>query len=192
VATVTEIAAVGQLEDRRQPTTTLEGWRRFVDADPPEFTLLADDEWASLGEDERTAYNEARVAHHSELVVVTTSAIEAITHQGRLLTLLNQREIGARRGLIISGGAATGKTTAIKQLGRFHELRTRARFPGDESRIPVVYVTAPAERVAPQVGDGVRTVSGASHAQSADERDRYFRCRVPGAHRCPYRHRGGR
>lgn len=109
MATVTEIAAVGQLEDRRQPTTTLEGWRRFVDADPPEFTLLADDEWASLGEDERTAYNEARVAHHSELVVVTTSAIEAITHQGRLLTLLNQREIGARRGLIISGGAATGK-----------------------------------------------------------------------------------
>lgn len=57
--------------------------------------------------------------------------------------MLNQREIGARRGLIISGGAATGKTTAIKQLGRFHELRTRARFPGDESRIPVVYVTAP-------------------------------------------------
>lgn len=143
MATVTEIAAVGQLEDRRQPTTTLEGWRRFVDADPPEFALLDDDVWASLGEDERTAYNEARVAHHSELVVVTTSAIESITHQGRLLTLLNQREIGARRGLIISGGAATGKTTAIKQLGRFHELRTHARFPGDESRIPVVYVTAP-------------------------------------------------
>lgn len=75
--------------------------------------------------------------------MVTTSSIEAITNQGRLLTLLNQREIGARRGLIISGAAATGKTTAIKQLGRFHELRTRARFPGDDSRIPVVYVTAP-------------------------------------------------
>lgn len=74
---------------------------------------------------------------------MTTSSIEAITNQGRLLTLLNQREIGARRGLIISGAAATGKTTAIKQLGRFHELRTRARFPGDDSRIPVVYVTAP-------------------------------------------------
>jgi hypothetical protein len=68
---------------------------------------------------------------------------EVITNQGRLLTLLNQRELGARRGLIISGGAATGKTTAIKQLGRFHELRTHARFPGNEDRIPVVYVTAP-------------------------------------------------
>jgi hypothetical protein len=55
---------------------------------------------------------------------------------------MNQRENGARRGLIVSGGAATGKTTAIKQLGRFHELRTRRRFPGSD-RIPVVYVTAP-------------------------------------------------
>src|SRR5690625_5308641 len=49
----------------------------------------------------------------------------------------NQREIGARRGLIISGAAATGKTTAVKQLGRFHELRIRTRF-ADKSRIPVV------------------------------------------------------
>lgn len=145
MATVTEpqIAAVNQLEDRRQPTTTLEGWRRFIEADPPEFELLDHNVWSELDDDARTRYNEARVAHHSELVVVTTSAIESITHQGRLLTLLNQREIGARRGLIISGAAATGKTTAIKQLGRFHELRTRARFPGDDSRIPVVYVTAP-------------------------------------------------
>jgi hypothetical protein len=130
------------LEDRRQPTTTLEGWRRFVDADPPEFSLLPEDDWSALSADERTDYNEARVAHHSELVVVTTSAMQRITNEGRLLTLLNQREIGARRGLIISGGAATGKTTAVKQLGRFHELRVRTRF-GDKSWIPVVYVTAP-------------------------------------------------
>ena len=32
----------GQLEDRRQPTTTLEGWRRFVDADEAAFELLPD------------------------------------------------------------------------------------------------------------------------------------------------------
>lgn len=142
MAAVNTFAPVSQLEDRRQPTTTLEGWRRFVDADPPEFTLLPDAQWSALSETERTSYNEARVAHHSELVVVTTSAIQRITNEGRLLTLLNQREIGARRGLIISGAAATGKTTAVKQLGRFHELRIRTRF-ADKSRIPVVYVTAP-------------------------------------------------
>lgn len=136
------VSPISQLEDRRQPTTTLEGWRRFIDADRPEFTLLPEQEWAGLDDVSRMAYNEARVAHHSELVVVTTSAIQKITNEGQLLTLLNQREIGARRGLIVSGGAATGKTTAIKQLGRFHELRIRARFT-DTARIPVVYVTAP-------------------------------------------------
>ena len=142
MAPVTTFNPVNQLEDRRQPTTTLEGWRRFVDADPPQFELLPDTQWTGLPDEERTSYNEARVAHHSELVVVTTSAIQRITNEGRLLTLLNQREIGARRGLIVSGDAATGKTTAVKQLGRFHELRIRTRFD-DKSRIPVVYVTAP-------------------------------------------------
>jgi hypothetical protein len=141
VAVLTDLA---QLEDRRQPTTTLEGWRRFVDADPPGFTMLPDDLWTAMAEDERVAYDEARIAHHAELVVVTTSAIQEITNEGRMLTLLNQRGNGARQGLIVSGEAATGKTTAIKQLGRFHELRTRRRFPGSD-RIPVVYVTAPAK-----------------------------------------------
>jgi hypothetical protein len=136
------VSLVSQLEDRRQPTTTLEVWRRFVEADPPEFEWLPEPEWTELDQQSRMRYNEARVAHHSELVVVTTSAIQKITREGQLLTLLNQREIGARRGLIISGGAATGKTTAVKQLGRFHELRVRTRY-GDKSRIPVVYVTAP-------------------------------------------------
>lgn len=194
MATVTEpqTVAVNQLEDRRQPTTTLEGWRRFIEADAPEFELLDDLTWSQLDDDARTRYNEARVAHHSELVVVTTSAIESITNQGRLLTLLNQREIGARRGLIISGAAATGKTTAIKQLGRFHELRTRARFPGDDNRIPVVYVTAPPKGSPRKLAMGIRPVSGLTHAKPADERHRYLRRGVPSAHRRQDRHRGGR
>src|SRR5262249_29317453 len=37
---------------------------------------------------------------------------------------------------------ATGKTTALKQLGRTHELMVRERYPGT-GRIPVVYVTTP-------------------------------------------------
>ena len=75
--------------------------------------------------------------------MVTTSTITDITNEGRLLTLLNQREIGARRGLIVSGAAATGKTTGVKQLGRVHELRIRRRYPTSPDRIPVVYVTCP-------------------------------------------------
>ncbi|MEU8156126.1 TniB family NTP-binding protein [Micromonospora sp. NPDC048986] len=133
---------VSQLEDRPQPTTTVEGWQRFVEADPADVALLPKGDWSALTAQQRLIYDEARIAYHAELVVVTTSAIREITNQGRLLALLNQRENGARRGLIVSGAAATGKSTAIKQLGRLHELRTRARHP-DTERIPVVYVTAP-------------------------------------------------
>ena len=33
------LTRAGQLDDRRQPTTTLEGWRRFVEADPSGLAL---------------------------------------------------------------------------------------------------------------------------------------------------------
>lgn len=56
--------------------------------------------------------------------------------------MLNRREISARRGLIVSGLQTTGKSTALKQLGRTHELMVRERYPGTD-RIPVVYVTTP-------------------------------------------------
>jgi hypothetical protein len=60
------------------------------------------------------------------------------------LTLLNRGEISARRGLIVSGQQTTGKTTALKQLGRTHELMVRQLYPGRlADRIPVVYVTTP-------------------------------------------------
>jgi hypothetical protein len=132
----------GQAGERRDPTTTLAGWRRFVDADPASFDLLDEPDWAALPNADRVLYDEARCQYHSELVVVSTSTVRQICHQGRLLALLNQREISARRGLIVSGDWTTGKTTAVKQLGRTHELRIRARHPGSD-RIPVVYVTTP-------------------------------------------------
>jgi hypothetical protein len=123
------VADAGLLENRRAPATTLEGWRSFISADPSDLTLLPAGQWEALGGRDRRDYDEARIAHHAQLVVVTTSAIAEITSEGQLLVLMNQREIGARRGLIVSGDAATGKTTSIKQLGRLHELRVRARFP---------------------------------------------------------------
>ena len=125
-----------------EPTTTLSGWRQFADAAPARFDLLPDAARASLTASSRAAYDEARISYHSELVVVATSTLREVTRQGRLLTLLNRREISARRGLIVSGPPATGKSTALKQLGRSHELMIRERYGGSD-RIPVVYVTTP-------------------------------------------------
>ncbi len=128
--------------DRREPTMTLAGWRRFVDAPAASVEVLPPEQWQALGEAARVDYDEARINYHSEMVVVATSTVREVARQGRLLTLLNRREISARRGLIVSGLATTGKSTALKQLGRTHELMVRQRHPGGD-RIPVVYVTTP-------------------------------------------------
>lgn len=133
---------IGLDADRREPTMTLTGWRRFVDSPPAIFELLDDARWTRLPDDDRGRYDEARINYHSEMVVVATSTVREVARQGRLLTLLNRREISARRGLIVSGLQTTGKSTALKQLGRTHELMVRQRHPGGE-RIPVVYVTTP-------------------------------------------------
>lgn len=139
---VTQVDAEVLDADRRQPTMTLSGWRRFVDSPPATFDLLDQPEWEALTEAQRAGYDEARVNYHSEMVVVATSTVRDVARQGRLLTLLNRREISARRGLIVSGLQTTGKSTALKQLGRTHELMVRERHPGVD-RIPVVYVTTP-------------------------------------------------
>jgi len=103
---------------------------------------MAGQQWQALSGEQRSRYDEARINYHSELVVVATSAVREVARQGRLLTMLNRREISARRGLIVSGQPATGKSTALKQLGRTHELMVRDRYPG-AGRIPVIYVTTP-------------------------------------------------
>lgn len=130
------------LGDGRDPPTTLQGWRRFVDAEPARFELHPEARWAALDPAGRIAYDEARIDYHSEMVIVATSTVRQVTQQGRLLTMLNRRVSSARRGLIVSGAWTTGKSTALKQLGRTHELMVRQRFPGQE-RIPVAYVTTP-------------------------------------------------
>lgn len=124
------------------PTTTLEGWRSFVDGDPLTFELLPQSQLDALPTVRRELYDEKRISYHSDIGVIQTSAVRNIIHQGRLLTMLNQRETSARRGLIVSGPWASGKTTAIKQLGKTHELRIKLRYP-DQNRIPVVYITTP-------------------------------------------------
>ena len=150
------VADTGQLENRRAPTTMLEEWRSFVNADPSEFTLLPRDKWEALDERDRRDYDDARIAHHAELVVVSTSAITEITTEGQMLVLMNQREIGARRGLIVSGDAATGKTTSIKQLGPAARAARPRPVPRRARPHPGRLRHLPAQRLPAQAGHGVR------------------------------------
>jgi hypothetical protein len=129
-------------ESRRLPTVTLEGWRQFVDTKPAALDMLSRSDYDVLDGRAREDYDERRIAYHSELVIIETSTVREIIHQGRLLMLLNQREISARRSLIVDGPWASGKSTTIKLLGKVHEQKVRQRYP-DQDRIPVVYITTP-------------------------------------------------
>lgn len=125
------------------PLTTKEGWRRFVDKEPHPPILLSDAELAGLSTAQRVGYDEARMEYHADLPLVNTPVIRQVVGTSRLLIQLNRNQVSARRGAIISGASGTGKTTALSQLGRAHELAARKRHPADRHRLPVVYITVP-------------------------------------------------
>ncbi len=122
--------------------TTLEGWRQFTAETPDVPELLFAPARGSLTDDERSHYEERRLDYHTRLGVVATSTLRHVVNTGRRLALLNRHAVSARRGLIVSGAAGTGKTTAITQFGKTHETIDHRRHPGGD-RIPVVYVTVP-------------------------------------------------
>jgi hypothetical protein len=123
--------------------TTLQGWRRFTTDKQTVPESLSAKEWRSLSEQDRLGYDEARLDYHTRLSVVATSTLRQVVRTGRRLTLLNRHAISARRGLILSGAAGTGKTTAITQFGKTHELIDQQRHQHGTGRIPVVYATVP-------------------------------------------------
>jgi hypothetical protein len=148
----------GPLAEPHHTLTTKEGWQRFVDegrTDDLEEARTNDarggtDRAAGAGSVTAAGPGEAewlhaRLDYHARLVVVTTPTIRTVIHLGRRLVLLNrhQHSAGARRGLVVTGLPGTGKTTAITELGRAHELRVRRRSPAAVQRLPVVYVTVP-------------------------------------------------
>ncbi|MFD3728915.1 AAA family ATPase [Streptomyces sp. NPDC058671] len=131
-------------DDEHNPLTTKDGWKQFVDDAPVSPTMLSLRAFMALTEEKRLAYNEPRLDYHSRLVIVGTPTVRNVFTTGRRLVLLNRHQISGRRGLIVTGQAGTGKTTAIAQLGRNHELLVRKRLGSAAAgRLPVVYVTVP-------------------------------------------------
>ncbi|MFJ5048277.1 hypothetical protein [Streptomyces sp. NPDC088719] len=97
-------------DDEHNPLTTKDGWRQFVDALAGALNALA--------EEKRLPCNEPRLDYHSRLVIVATLSVRNVFTTGRRLVLLNRHQISGRRGLIVTGQAGTGKTTAIAPLNR--------------------------------------------------------------------------
>jgi Bacterial TniB protein len=122
---------------------TLPGWRQFVAEVPSIPDLLAEQDWLSLEDGKRTVHDEERLEHHSRLVVVQTPVIGRIVKRGGDLIRMNRFAHYGRSGLIVSGPARAGKTTAVTQLGKTAEVMHRRRQPGSRDDIPVIYITVP-------------------------------------------------
>ncbi|MYS80924.1 TniB family NTP-binding protein [Embleya scabrispora] len=119
--------------------TTWEGWRDFVGAPVPVPP--------APGAEPRGP--EERLVYHSRFVVVRTPAIDALAKNVRTLMILGRhQDVTARPGLIVTGPAAAGKTTALLQVGRACHLAHTARGgagggeDGGEG-VPVAYVLVP-------------------------------------------------
>lgn len=125
------------------PLTTKEGWSAFVRRTPEPPTVLSAQQWLALPLSRRILEDERRRDYHADLPLVNTPTIQKMIATGRLLVQLNRHQISARRGAILSGMSGTGKTTALTQLGRAHEIAIRKRHPEDGHRLPVIYVTVP-------------------------------------------------
>ncbi len=123
--------------------TTLAGWRGFVAEMPAVPDLLPEAVWTGLEDGKRACYDDDRIDHHSRLLVVQTPAIRQVINSGRRLIQLNKNAHYGRCGLMVSGPARTGKTTALTQLGKTIEVIHRRRHPRSGGDIPVVYITVP-------------------------------------------------
>jgi hypothetical protein len=136
-------AAPGVPTGERFQLTTLGGWRYFASDLPAVPQLLDEPVRRGLDEEKRAVYDDDRIDHHSRLLVVQTPTVGEVITQGRRLIQLNRSASFGRSGLIVSGPARTGKTTAITQLGRTVEVLHRRRHPRSGGDIPVVYITVP-------------------------------------------------
>ncbi|MFD5463042.1 TniB family NTP-binding protein [Kitasatospora sp. NPDC127059] len=97
------------------------------------------------GDPERSI--EERLAYHSAFVTVRTPAIDTLALSVRRLMLLGRHQrTTARPSLILTGPAATGKTTALLEVGRTCHLAHRrhpASLGNGQPAVPVAYVLVP-------------------------------------------------
>ncbi|GAB2885018.1 TniB family NTP-binding protein [Streptomyces mayteni] len=114
--------------------TTWQGWCHFATTPPP-TPPTPDAPPRTLKE---------RLAYHSAFVTVRTPAINTLATTVRTLMILGRHQtITARPSLIVTGPAASGKTTALMTVGRTcHLAHTHRATPGDTS-VPVAYVLVP-------------------------------------------------
>lgn len=149
-----------------------EDWRAYVLQQPPlRPQRPTEEQWASWTELERAEFERSREDYHSAFLLVAREQVTRIHHDlARTMAMNRRAPTGARRGHMISGPIAVGKSTAICGFGRDFELDLRRRDPESFEKpyvehLPVVNISVPdgatpkdlARRIASYLALPVRT-----------------------------------
>jgi Bacterial TniB protein len=147
-----------------QPLTMREGWLDLVHNTPPTAPdRVSRHDFREWSPAKRRDYNEQRLYHHSRLVIVETPSMTEAHSKAQRLLRINLCEQGARRGLVISGPPAMGKTTIATQFGKAHQIRAEHRASPEtleQGFIPVVYISVPPGTTAKMLSQEVARFAG--------------------------------
>ncbi len=111
---------------------------------PPHIDTTSIDEYLSWSPRQRREFNDRRSARIADSIVVETPSMQRLAKECRRASLFAQRDIG-RTGVILSGPATMGKTTAARHAMVEAFARHKSRHPDwkDRGHHPVVYVEVP-------------------------------------------------
>lgn len=121
-------------------------WRRFV-AEPTPIapSVPSRARYRSMSTREQRVCDEARLTHLSRFIIETPRLIQIREAALGVLRTNLRRGPGARRGIVIDGHGALGKTTIATEIGRAWERELSVRFGvnADEEAefVPVIYAS---------------------------------------------------
>ncbi|MEU9426266.1 TniB family NTP-binding protein [Streptomyces sp. NPDC048342] len=163
---------------------TKEEWRDYLDyVLPPRPVLLPIEVYEKLTAKERHLHNQARIAHHSALVIVRTRQMQTIHHQIRRRMMTNAHQpAGARRSIVLDGPATLGKSTLVKTFASDFEHELRDTYPErfakqyivDDHLIdytPVVYVNIPSQATPKDLSIALAQYLGQKYRSGATKSD---------------------
>ena len=164
------MAAVKTVSFTSSVVTTLDSWRALVDHHPEPVRVLTEAELGRLTGAEQLAYDDQRSDYHAALPALKTPILDRTVTKGLLFMRLNRgQQLGTSCGMILSGVAGVGKSTAIRALGRSVEQAYRARNPQMIEAVPVVYITMPTAQHPKALPAELLYFLGAPHAARTTE-----------------------
>jgi len=130
------------------PVPSLTNWESLhqalaADQRPPK--MMSIDEYEELTPEQKQAFDDRRKAYVAGDMTVATPQVQDLISTSETVMEQNHHALAGRRGILLSGPSATGKTTACIALMRYTYLAYEHQFPDliDGGAVPVAYVEVP-------------------------------------------------